>query len=294
MVSDQGTTLGVCDLHNAWATILIPFNHAPQLGDNIFWWLLSSIAISMLCWQQVCKNIILLLVKYGQIWSVYDILILGHSWSVGLVICIFELPTDLTLGECFFILSNISRNKMMTDGSRQCTEIIVSTWLKYVTLTAGIVLVDSQNEWKYINVLSMKFDWKTRLYKNGEIFSFIIGEWYGFRLKHLIDSTDMFLLVIFITCTVVVSHCESTEAKFELGSPDVSLNCIPISSRSSVECALRASQIALYGNQFAYRDGQCHVCRADNVNCAVSEAEYLLAGPHHVRGGFIVNIRYVT
>ena len=85
------------------------------------------------------------MVKYDQFVIFF---FLGHSWSVGLVICIFELPTDLTLGECFFILSNISGNKIMTDGSRQCTEIIVSTWLKYVTLTAGIVLVDSQIEWE--------------------------------------------------------------------------------------------------------------------------------------------------
>ena len=83
-----------------------------------------------------------------------------------------------------------------------------------------------------------------------------------------------------------VYHVVSSEANFELGPPGVSLNCIPISSRYIIECALQASMMDLYENQFVYRDGQCHVCRADNVNCAVSEHEYSLAGPHHFRCGF--------
>ena len=98
----------------------------------------------------------------------------------------------------------------------------------------------------------------------------------------------MYLLVIFMICMVDVSHGVSSVAIYTLRSPGVSLNCISISSRSRIECALRASAVGLYGDQFAYRDGQCHVCRANNANCAVSEDGYLLAGPHHVRGRFIV------
>ena len=107
--------------------------------------------------------------------------------------------------------------------------------------------------------------------------------WYFTRTMHCLG--------ILVTIIIVVSPGVSTEANFTLGPPGVSLNCIPISSRSSVECALRASNMDLYEGQFAYRDGQCHVCRADNINCAVLEDEYLLAGPHHFRGGFIVNLQ---
>ena len=103
-----------------------------------------------------------------------------------------------------------------------------------------------------------------------------------------IFTCTMHPLLILMACMFDASHGVSIKANYELGPPGVSLHCISISSRSSVECALRASVMDLYGNQFAYRDGQCHACRPDNVNCAVSEDEYLLAGPHHVRGRCMV------
>ena len=103
-----------------------------------------------------------------------------------------------------------------------------------------------------------------------------------------IFTCTMHPLLILMACMVDASHGVSIKANYELGPPGVFLHCISISSRSSVECALRASVMDIYGNQFAYRDGQCHACRPDNVNCAVSEDEYLLAGPHHFRGRFMV------
>ena len=120
--------------------------------------------------------------------------------------------------------------------------------------------------------------------------------WCCFSSKSIWDivTCTIYLHIIIVLRMVAASHGETTEANFVLGPPDVSLNCISISSRSSVECALRASVMDLYENQFAYLDGQCHVCRPDNANCAVSEDEYLVAGPHHVRGGFLVYlIKYI-
>ena len=56
----------------------------------------------------------------------------------------------------------------------------------------------------------------------------------------------MHVLVIFMMCAVDVSHGLSSEATFELGPPGVSLNCILILSRSSIECALRTSEMDVY------------------------------------------------
>ena len=54
--------------------------------------------------------------------------------------------------------------------------------------------------------------------------------------------------------------------------------------RSTVNCALRAAGMAYYDNSFAYRDGKCYLCRADNVNCAASQTEFRLVGPHYFQG----------
>ena len=102
----------------------------------------------------------------------------------------------------------------------------------------------------------------------------------------------MFYHVV-ITALFMAGECcsVSTGVNFIQGPPDVYLNCIQIieiTFRSIIECALRASQMAHYENRFAFSNGKCHVCRADNENCAVSDDEYQLAGPHFVRGGSLV------
>ena len=120
--------------------------------------------------------------------------------------------------------------------------------------------------------------------KNSSNYHVVLSQWY----RSYILTHAMVLLVILVTCMVDMSRGVSTEATYQLRPSGVYLNCVSISSRSSVDCALQASQMYLYKNQFAYRDGQCHICRADNANCAASDDEYLLAGPHHIRGRFFV------
>ena len=93
---------------------------------------------------------------------------------------------------------------------------------------------------------------------------------------------NMLYIVLIIVLCLVKGH--SAASKFILGPPSAFLNCIEITSRSIIECALRASVMDHYENRLAYRNGKCHVCRADNENCVVSEDEYQLAGPHFIKG----------
>ena len=84
-------------------------------------------------------------------------------------------------------------------------------------------------------------------------------------------------------------------------SSDVYLNCVDITnikSRSVIECALLASGMEHYEDRFAYRNGKCRVCRADNENCVVLAEEYKLAGPHFVKGYYepksIICVKYLV
>ena len=86
-------------------------------------------------------------------------------------------------------------------------------------------------------------------------------------------------------------NCVSDGVNFIQGPNDVSLNCIDVASRSMTDCALTASHMEHYENRFAYRSGKCHVCRADNENCVISEDEYKVTGPHFVKGRRLAILR---
>ena len=88
-------------------------------------------------------------------------------------------------------------------------------------------------------------------------------------------------------------NCVSDGVNFIQGPNDVSLNCIDVTSRSMTDCALIASHMEHYENRFAYRSGKCHVCRADNENCVISEDEYKVTGPHFVKGRRLAILRQV-
>ena len=79
---------------------------------------------------------------------------------------------------------------------------------------------------------------------------------------------------------------------FKLGSPNVRLKCIESTAdygiRSAVECALWNSAMDYYENSFVYRNGKCHVCRTENMNCAALQTEMELVGPHYFRGKLII------
>ena len=91
---------------------------------------------------------------------------------------------------------------------------------------------------------------------------------------------NMHLDLILIVFTTKACCSISSGVEFIRGPPGISLYCIDIGDftpRSVIECALRTSQMELYGNSFAYRNGKCYVCRADSENCNVSEDEYTWA-----------------
>ena len=78
------------------------------------------------------------------------------------------------------------------------------------------------------------------------------------------------------------------DANFKLNSLNMQLNCIKIAThydnRSTIECALRASKMDYYGNSFVYRNGECYICRAHNVNCAALQTGIQLNGPGYHKG----------
>ena len=95
-----------------------------------------------------------------------------------------------------------------------------------------------------------------------------------------------YLVLVIVVCMVSERHCVSNGVNFIQGPADVYLNCIllDVTSRSVIDCALRSSDMEHYENSLAYRNGKCHVCRADNENCVTLDYEYQLAGPHFAKG----------
>ena len=97
----------------------------------------------------------------------------------------------------------------------------------------------------------------------------------------------MYPVVIIIVCVMTESGVMG-EAKFKMNSLNVQLNCIKIASkygnRSTVECALRASEFEYYGNSFVYRNGECYVCRPNTVNCAALQTEIQVIGTGYYKG----------
>ena len=98
----------------------------------------------------------------------------------------------------------------------------------------------------------------------------------------------MYPVVIIIVCVMTELSGVMCEAKFKMNSLNVQLNCIKIASeygnRSTIECALRSSELEYYGNSFVYRNGECYVCRPDNVNCAALQTEIQVMGPGYYKG----------
>ena len=91
----------------------------------------------------------------------------------------------------------------------------------------------------------------------------------------------LYLVLIVVFFMIDECHNTSNGVNYTQRSSDVYLKCINITDtrpRSIIECALLSSQIEHYENRFAYRNGNCHACRADNENCV----EYQLAGPHFI------------
>ena len=105
-------------------------------------------------------------------------------------------------------------------------------------------------------------------------------------IEHFIGifQTMFHFTLVIAVCMVSGHNCVSNGVNYIQGPNDVFLNCIDVTSRSITDCALRASHMEHYENRFAYRNGKCHVCRADNENCVISVDEYKLAGPHFVKG----------
>ena len=99
----------------------------------------------------------------------------------------------------------------------------------------------------------------------------------------------MYPLLIIAVCMMTEFSDVMSDANYKLNSlSNKNLYCIEFTSnyviRSTVDCALRASQISYYENSFAYRNKKCYLCRADNANCAASQAEFQLVGPHFFKG----------
>ena len=103
---------------------------------------------------------------------------------------------------------------------------------------------------------------------------------YSNSIELMFFCRNMHLDLILIVFTTKACCSISSGVEFIRGPPGISLYCIDIGDftpRSVIECALRTSQMDLYGNSFAYRNGKCYVCRADSENCNVSEDEYTWA-----------------
>ena len=99
----------------------------------------------------------------------------------------------------------------------------------------------------------------------------------------------MYPVAILVVCIMVELSIVTSGANFTLSSQNYNdIYCVEFTSnygiRSTVDCALRAAGMAYYDNSFAYRDGKCYLCRADNVNCAASQTEFRLVGPHYFKG----------
>ena len=101
----------------------------------------------------------------------------------------------------------------------------------------------------------------------------------------------MYLATIFVVFGIKKSYGGMRNTMFNLGPLDKHLNCIEFIAnygiRSAVECGLRASGMDYYENSFVYRNGECYVCRANNMNCAAQQTEIQLVGPHYVKGRFL-------
>ena len=109
--------------------------------------------------------------------------------------------------------------------------------------------------------------------------SFSLFQYYWSRFQDM-----LYIVLVIVGCMIGEHYCESNGINFIQGGHDVHLNCIDVTSRSVIDCALKAHHMEHYEDRFAYRNGKCHVCRADDENCFVSPDEYLQAGPHFVKG----------
>ena len=110
---------------------------------------------------------------------------------------------------------------------------------------------------------------------------------HNFDLVHFLYFQNMsYLVLVIVVCMVSECHCASNGTNFIQGPADVYLNCIllGVALWSIIDCASSSSDMEHYETRFAYRNGKCHVCRADNENCVTLDYEYQLADPHFAIG----------
>ena len=98
----------------------------------------------------------------------------------------------------------------------------------------------------------------------------------------------MYLVANNIVCVVAVLCGAMGDANFKINYLKTQMNCIKIAiyygDRSAIDCALRASVMDYYGDSFVYRNGECYLCRANNVNCAALHTEIQVIGLSYYKG----------
>ena len=102
----------------------------------------------------------------------------------------------------------------------------------------------------------------------------------------ILNRPDKLYVLLVYFCFFVSSLQTSYRWSYFLGPPTVNLHCLDVEEkvRSYLECGMIATQELVYNYAFVYQSG-CRVCRSrSGGNAHVNSAEYLLVGPHYVRG----------
>ena len=103
---------------------------------------------------------------------------------------------------------------------------------------------------------------------------------------------ELFHYLLPSLCVAVPSLQETFQGSFFLGLPTILLHCLDLDEHTSsyLECGLKTTRQLVYNYALVYHS-KCHVCRSPSEQIeAVAFAEYLLLGPHYIRGDNFVDL----